>query len=127
MSPPSPKHVHHRSGMIWQLSCCSDGAWQQREKGSCRYFCMSKRNALFALCLNALVLGVPVVSSAQQGDGTKDANEEITGRAPPVLWREPTDFASRNLLLGPGGEKHQPHGTFTFVKEDLEGTNPKFV
>ena len=65
------------------------------------YFCMPKRNALFASCLSALVLGVPLVSSAQQGDGTKDANEEITGKAPAVLWREPIDFASRNLLLGP--------------------------
>jgi hypothetical protein len=88
---------------------------------------MSKRNALFASCLSALVLGVPLVSSAQQGDGTQEANEEITGKAPAVLWREPTDIASRNLLLGQGGEKHQPHGPFTFVKEDLEGTNPKFV
>ena len=44
-----------------------------------------------------------------------------------LLWREPTDIQSRNLLLGSGGTEHQPEGPFTFVKEDLGGTNPKFV
>jgi hypothetical protein len=88
---------------------------------------MSKRNPLFALCLGALVLSVPVAGDAKEGKKLRDTGDEITGKAPAVLWREPVDFASRNLLLGPGEEKHQPHGPFTFVKEDLEGTNPKFV
>jgi hypothetical protein len=44
-----------------------------------------------------------------------------------VLWREPASIASRNLFYGPGGPEHQPRGRFTFVEEDLEGTNPKFV
>jgi hypothetical protein len=43
------------------------------------------------------------------------------------LWNEPADIASRNLYYGPGGAEHQPHGPFTFVEEDLEGTNPKYV
>ena len=43
-----------------------------------------------------------------------------------TLWREPTDIASRNLIYGSGGEDHQPRGTFTFVQEDMEGSNPKF-
>jgi len=43
-----------------------------------------------------------------------------------TLWRDPADIASRNLLYGSGGEGHQPRGTFTFVQEDLEGSNPKF-
>lgn len=45
----------------------------------------------------------------------------------PVLWREPVDIASRNLIYGPGGEQDQPRDPFVFVKEDLHGTNPKFV
>ncbi|HXB73784.1 MAG TPA: hypothetical protein VNY05_36435 [Candidatus Acidoferrales bacterium] len=44
-----------------------------------------------------------------------------------MLWRDPADISSRDLFYGPGGEKHAPHGAFTFVKEDLDGTNPKFV
>jgi hypothetical protein len=30
------------------------------------------------------------------------------------------------LYFGPGGQEHQPHGPFTFIKEDLDGSNPKF-
>ena len=45
----------------------------------------------------------------------------------PVLWNEPVDINRRNLFYGPGGEAHQPQGSFTFVKEDLGGSRPKFV
>jgi hypothetical protein len=42
-----------------------------------------------------------------------------------VLWRDPADIASLNLFYGSGGEDHQPRGTFTFIQEDTEGSNPK--
>jgi hypothetical protein len=51
---------------------------------------------------------------------------EITRPVLTELWREPTDIRSRNLLYGPGGEEHEPHGPFMLVKEDLKGSNPKF-
>ena len=35
---------------------------------------------------------------------------EITGEGRPVLWREPTDIGSRNLLYGSGGKQHFPRG-----------------
>lgn len=54
------------------------------------------------------------------------AEEEITRNVLTVLWREPDDLASRDLYFGPGGSQHQPHGPFTFIKEDLDGSNPKF-
>ena len=44
-----------------------------------------------------------------------------------VLWRAPDDLSSRNLFYGSGGETNQPRGTVTFEREDLDGTNPKFV
>jgi hypothetical protein len=44
----------------------------------------------------------------------------------PVLWREPTDIASRNLYYGPGGKDHEPQGSFTFKAEDTTGSSPKF-
>lgn len=50
---------------------------------------------------------------------------EAPGQA--VLWTDPADIQSRNLFYGPGGSAHVPHGPFTFDKEDLAGTNPKFV
>ena len=42
------------------------------------------------------------------------------------LRRDPGNIGSLNLLYGPGGKEHQPAGKFTFVKEDKEGTSPKF-
>lgn len=51
---------------------------------------------------------------------------EITQPVLTELWREPQDIRSENLFYGPGGKEHEPHGPFTFVKEDLDGTNPKY-
>src|SRR6476660_1406812 len=53
-------------------------------------------------------------------------NKAPSPGAKAILWRDPTDIASRNLLYGSGGEGHQPRGPFTFIQEDLEGSNPKF-
>lgn len=52
---------------------------------------------------------------------------EAASIKPAMLWHDPVDLSSRNLFYGPGGQAHQPHGKFVFVKEDLDGTNPKFV
>jgi hypothetical protein len=46
---------------------------------------------------------------------------------PPMLWQDPGDVAARDLAAGPGGVAHQPHGPFKFVREDMDGTSPKFV
>jgi len=51
----------------------------------------------------------------------------ISATGPAIMWREPADIEYRDLFYGPGGRSHVPHGTVTFVKEDLNGTNPKFV
>ncbi len=45
---------------------------------------------------------------------------------PAILWKDPAN-ARRDLFYGPGGKADQPRGPFTFEKEDLDGTNPKFV
>jgi hypothetical protein len=44
-----------------------------------------------------------------------------------VLWQDPTDIATGALSDKPG-RTYAPHDTtFRFVKEDLDGSNPKFV
>ncbi len=43
-----------------------------------------------------------------------------------VLWQDPGDIKSRDLFYGPGGKKGQPHGEVKFLKEDMDGRNPKF-
>ena len=64
-------------------------------------------------------------------DGTKKAKTTAAAAKaasePAVLWKDPGDIASRDLVYGSGGEKHLPHGPFKFEKEDLDGTNPKFT
>ena len=67
-----------------------------------------------------LVLSVTVFAAP------KKASKEAVN-APPVLWEDPVDIATRDMVNGPGGPGHQPVGPFKFVKEDLNGTNPKYI
>jgi hypothetical protein len=75
----------------------------------------------------AMLVALSATGAVKKKHKATEAEVESTGSLPAVLWRNPDDIASRNLYYGPGGEKHQPHTTYTFVKEDLDGTNPKFV
>jgi len=69
-----------------------------------------------------LVISLSVLAFAAPKKASKEA-----GDAPAVLWEDPADIATRDMINGPGGADHQPKGPFKFVKEDLNGTNPKFV
>jgi hypothetical protein len=46
--------------------------------------------------------------SKQEKQEKKEEKKEAMTQGTPVLWQEPTDIASRNLLLGPGGEELKP-------------------
>jgi hypothetical protein len=70
------------------------------------------------------VLSLPVVAPFAAAAPKKS---QPSPSGPPILWREAVDIVSRDLLYGPGGAKDQPHAPFEFIKEDLRGTNPKFV
>lgn len=43
-----------------------------------------------------------------------------------LIWSDPGDISSKNLLYGSGGEKDQPRPPVVFEKEDTKGSNPKF-
>jgi len=78
-----------------------------------------------------LLLLSPVLPTVAANPGKARKTEPSTagplGGHHPILWLNPADIGSRNLFLGPGGQKHQPQqGMFSFLKEDLNGTNPKF-
>lgn len=65
-------------------------------------------------------LAVPVIiEPPHNGVAPKEPIEE--------LWRDPGDVKARNLFYGSGGKAHEPRGTYTFIEEDMDGTNPKFV
>ncbi|MGA2113178.1 MAG: hypothetical protein ABSH56_00330 [Bryobacteraceae bacterium] len=44
-----------------------------------------------------------------------------------LFWSDPGDMTARDLFHGRGGKAHEPRGPFQFEKEDLDGSNPKFV
>ena len=73
---------------------------------------------LFVIHLFVLMSGATTVLAADKAVPTSAG----------ILWREPADMASRDLIYGAGGKEHAPGITskFTFDKEDLKGTNPKF-
>ena len=83
------------------------------------------KKILVASLLAGLIPSV-VLGAKKRGKSDSERKEGASEGAD-LLWRQPNDIASRNLFYGPGGEKDAPHSTFTFVKEDLNGTNPKFV
>jgi hypothetical protein len=45
----------------------------------------------------------------------------------PVLWTDRGDIRALDLVGGAGGKEHQPTGKFTFDKEDMDGSSPKFI
>jgi hypothetical protein len=87
---------------------------------------MGIKKRFFVLWIGALLSGFYPWTFAQEPYVTNDGKSESSETSAPVLWREPSDIASRNLLYGPGGQDHQPHPPFTFEREDLSGSNPKF-
>jgi hypothetical protein len=74
-----------------------------------------------------LMLALPYAATAQDNKDKKDKKEkkELTGT--PVLWREPTDIESRNLLLGAGGEEMKPDlSKLTFIEVKKGGWSTKY-
>src|SRR5215471_1746071 len=80
-----------------------------------------KKSFWVTAAITALALSAPGAVKER-----KDGKVEITS-GPWVLWRDSVDLESRDLFYGPGGKDHAPPTTFIFEKEDLEGSNPKYV
>src|SRR5215510_3864174 len=74
------------------------------------------------LILSVVALSLVLTTSAHSAKRTPPPANNAA-----VLWRQPSDIRTRNLLYGPGGQSGQPRAPFTFVKEDLDGSSPKFV
>src|ERR1043165_347090 len=62
--------------------------------------------ALFLVSVLTL-LSCTALAAQQEAQKEKDSKGE-TPQGTPVLWKEPADIATRNLLLGPGGEALKP-------------------
>ncbi len=78
--------------------------------------------------LNPFISGLVVLALTFPVTGAIKKKEDDSAQSgPAIFWRDPGDIASRDLYFGPGGRQHEPHGPYTFVKEDMAGSNPKFV
>jgi len=82
---------------------------------------------LQAICL-PIIVSFCVSAGAQEFAESKAARPvtQSASSLPAVLWRNPGDIASRNLLYGPGSQERAPKGKFKFLKEELGGAAPKF-
>ena len=88
---------------------------------------MQRTKTRLCFTIMLILLALSAASTAQKKDKEK-ANAASAANLPAVIWRDPGDVASLNLLYGAGGKEHapDPNGKFTFVKEDTQGTSPKF-
>ncbi|MDQ3819481.1 MAG: hypothetical protein M3362_17635, partial [Acidobacteriota bacterium] len=70
----------------------------------------------------------PILASAQKKDNSEKKKEEAqSAQGTPVLWQEPTDIASRDLFLGPGGDAMKPDlSRVTFERDEPGGYSVKF-
>jgi hypothetical protein len=74
-----------------------------------------------------LVLALPFAVVSQDTKDSKDKKEkkELVGK--PVMWREPTDLESRNLIIGAGGEEMKPDiSQLTFIEQKTGGFSTKY-
>jgi hypothetical protein len=77
---------------------------------------------LFALSFTALAQDEP-----NQKESKKEARKEAAAQATPVLWKEPTDIASRDLYNGPGGDAMKPDlSGVTFESAETGGYSVKW-
>ena len=86
----------------------------------------SRQRARLAVCVAVALASLSSPSFALPPGKHHKAHHELSGQSTAVLWSNPVDIRSRDLYYGPGGKQHAPHTTFSFLKEDLAGTNPKF-
>lgn len=76
--------------------------------------------------LSLVLLSTFALPGAAQDDKDKKVKKTYTGT--PVLWREPTDIESRNLLLGAGGEAMKPDlSRVTYVEQKTGGYSTKYI
>jgi len=73
--------------------------------------------SLLVVTLGALALSEPV-----------EAQRMRRARSSPraVIWKDPGNITSRNLLYGPGSPEHAPVEPFRFIEEKKTGESPKF-
>ncbi|HEX8475624.1 MAG TPA: hypothetical protein VF666_16495 [Pyrinomonadaceae bacterium] len=88
---------------------------------------MFRHKRLHASFVVAIILILSFTSSSFAQEEKKKKKQKPAPKGTPVLWVEPTDLESRDLLLGPGGEAMKPDlRKVTFIKQEEGGWSKKF-
>jgi hypothetical protein len=87
--------------------------------GTLMSFCQDESFRRWMLALAALTIATAFPALAQQA-------AQGSPSAKPVIWHDPGEIKSKDMLNGPGGEKHHPRPPVKFLKEDKHGQNSKF-
>ena len=87
---------------------------------------MFRRIIIAAICV-LLLLPALIGTSVDNGKEHKSKNDKPIPHGHAVLWREPKDIGSRNLYLGPGGEKMMPDlSHVTLIEKEKGGYSTKY-
>jgi hypothetical protein len=88
---------------------------------------MFGRKSFKRLALILVSMALLLTASIQGQQSKKSHPKPIPNDAKPVLWREPTDIASRDLFLGPGGEAMKPDlSKVTFIADESRSYSKKY-
>jgi hypothetical protein len=76
--------------------------------------------------LARLIIAILLLPSVSAIEAKSKKTKEVP-KGTPVLWRAPQDISSRNLFLGPGGNRMKPDlRQVKFIKEEKGGYSKKF-
>ncbi len=86
------------------------------------------KSAFWSVWLMVLMLALPFAAAAQDKEKKdKGEKEKKVYTGTPVMWREPADISSRNLLLGAGGEEMKPDiSKITYIEDKTGGYSKKY-
>ena len=87
---------------------------------------MQRFSSVSKTVLVLFFLNISIPAEAQKHSKQKPI--EKVADLPALIWRDPGNISTLNLVYGIGGSERapDPNGTYTFDKEDMSGTNPKF-
>ena len=84
---------------------------------------MTTNRKFYTAYVIAAALSLQIRATAAQASSALEEKSVSS----PILWTDRGDVRALDMIGGPGGKEHQPAGKFTFVKEDMNGTSPKFI
>jgi len=77
-----------------------------------------------SLVLSTLLVSLGALATPDSADAQRLRRARSSPRA--IIWKNPGDIRSRDLLYGPGSADQAPVAPFRFIKESKKGESPKF-